>query len=301
MIGRRSIVFALAILLLGARRPEQELVVAPDGIVPATVNGVPGRLRIDPAVPALPLLSTRWANQAGLNPGPFAFALLVGPRQVDGVTAIGRIGVGEGGEIRRRRIGWTRIDYTEAADGVIGPGGLPQRVIRFQLRPSLPGERTVALPLADEGGLLGGWGHSYAVIDLGGAPLRIGFNPHHPRTLASAGAGVRLAASHDARVAGETEQVEIAFGIARPVRTLRLGRPLEIGPLSIGALGVRTSDFGNAGSIREEGGDPDEIVVTADRHRNSDRDRISIGADFLARCSSLVFDKPARQVRLTCA
>jgi hypothetical protein len=291
MIGRRSIVFALAVLLIGAREPEPELVVASDGIVAATINGVPGRLRIDPAVPALPLLSTRWANQAGLSPGPFAFALLVGPRQVDGVTAVGRIGVG-GSEVRRRRIGWTRIDYTEAADGVIGPGGLPQRVIRFQLRPSLPGERTVALPLADEGGLLGGWGHSYAVIEVGGAPLRVGFNPHHPRTLASAGAGVRLAASHDARVAGETEQVEIAFGIARPVRTLRLGRPLEIGPLSIGALGVRTSDFGNAGSIREEGGDPDEIVVTADRHRDSDRDRISIGADFLERCRASCSTSP---------
>jgi hypothetical protein len=63
---------------------------------------------------------------------------------------------------------------------------------------------------------------------------------------------------------------------------------------------VRTSDFGNAGSIREEGGDPDEIIVTGQRRRDNDRDRIAIGADLLANCSSLVFDKPARQIRLTC-
>jgi hypothetical protein len=280
---------------------EPELVVAADGIVPATVNGVPGRLRIDPAAPALPLLSTRWANEAQLRPGPFAFGLMVGPQTVDGVTAVGRIGVGDGGEVRRRRIGWTRIDYTDAADGVIGPGGVPQRVVRFQLRPALPGERTVALPLADEGGMFGGWGHSYAVIEVGGQPMRIRFNPHFPRTLATAGAGVRLAQAFDGRVSGEAEPLTIAFGIARPVRTLRLAAPFQVGPLAITELGVRTSDFGNAGAIREEGGDPDEIVVTADRRRNSDRDRISIGADLLARCSSIVFDRRARQIRLTCA
>jgi hypothetical protein len=280
---------------------EAELVVAADGIVAATVNGVPGRLRIDPAVPALPLISTRWANEAALRPGPFAFGMMVGPQTVDGVTAVGRIGVGEGGAVRRRRIGWTRIDYTDAADGVIGPGGVPQRVVRFQLRPSLPGERTVALPLVDEGGLFGGWGHSYAVIEVGGEPIRVRFNPHFPRTLATAGAGVRLAQAFDGRVSGEAESLTIAFGIARPVRTLRLATPFQVGPLGITELGLRTSDFGNAGSIREEGGDPDEIVVTADRRRDNDRDRISIGADLLVRCSSLVFDKPARQIRLTCA
>ena len=58
------------------------------------------------------------------------------------------------------------------------------------------------------------------------------------------------------------------------MRTLRLGTPLQIGPLAITELGVRTSDFGNASAIREEGGDPDEIVVTADRRRDPDRDRI---------------------------
>ena len=66
-------------------------------------------------------------------------------------------------------------------------------------------------------------------------------------------------------------------------------------------LGVRTADFGNASGIREEGGDPDEVVVTGDRGRNRNRDRLSIGADLLSRCSSITFDKRAHEVRLTCA
>jgi hypothetical protein len=300
MANRLGALALAAFILAAADDPPQELVVSGDGIVTASVNGVPGRVRIDPAVPALPMLGGAWAERAQLRPGPFAFGYMVGPERVNGRSAVAHIVVGQNAVPRRRRVGWTERPYTAAADGVVGPGGLPQQIIRFVLGPPRPGERTVALPMADEGGLFGGWGHSYAVIDLGGAPLRIRFDPHHPRTLATAGAGVRLAAANDARIGGETESAEIGFGISRPVRTLHLGRPLLVGPLAITELGVRTADFGNAASIREEGGDPDEIVVTAGNRRNNDRDRIAIGADLLARCSSLVFDRTARQIRLTC-
>lgn len=292
---------ALSSLSVAAQaRDLSEWVVSGDGVVPVSVNGVPGRVRIDPAVPSMPLFAAPFAMRAELNPGPFAFGYMVGPEQVDGRTAVARIAIGEGGEERRRRVGWTARPYFAGADGVIGPGGLPARVVRFVLRPSLPGERTATLPMIDEGGLFGGWGHMYALVEVGGAPMRVRFDPHNPRTLVTAGAGVRLAAAFDGLFSGEAETLTIAFGISRPVRTLRLGRPFAIGPLSLSMLGVRTADFGNTAAIREEGGDPDEIVVAAER-RNTARDRIALGADSLARCSSIVFDKDARQIRLTCA
>lgn len=295
--------FVLGLVSLSATataQPPRERVIGGDGIVTVTVNGAAGRLRVDPAAPALPILTESLARQAQLRAGPFAFAYLVGPERVMGRSAVGRIAVGDGARPRKRRIGWTGRPYVAGADGVIGPGGLPDRVVRFVLRPPRPGERTVALPLEDEGGLFGGWGGSYAIVQLGGEPLRVRFNPHEPRTLATAGAAVRLANAHDGQVSGDTAPTHIAFGIARPVRTMRLGTPFPVGPLSIGELGVRTADFGNASGIREEGGDPDEVVVTGDRGRNRNRDRLSVGADQLSRCSSIVFDKGAREVRLTC-
>lgn len=291
----------LALVPGGAVAQPPERVVSGDGIVTATINGVTARLRIDPAAPALPILTEALAGQAGLRAGPFAFAYLVGPEQVPGRSAVGRIAVGADARPRKRRIGWAGRPYVSGADGVIGPGGVPDDVIRFVLRPPLPGERTTSLPLEDEGGLFGGWGGSYALIDLGGQPLRIRFDPHAPRTLATAGAAVRIANAQDGVVSGEASPTHIAFGISRPVRTMRLGRPLAVGPLTLTELGVRTGDFGNTSTIREEGGDPDEVVVTGDRRRNTRWDRLALGADQLRHCSSITFDKRARQVRLTCA
>jgi hypothetical protein len=298
----RAAIGGAALLLIGAAEPARdELVVTGDGVVAASVNGAPGRMRIDPAVPSLAMLGPHWAASARLRASFFGFGYLVGPNEVAGASAVARIAVGDGADPRRRRVGWTARPYAANADGVIGPGGLPQRVIRFVLRPPLPGERTVSLPLVDEGGLFGGWGGMYARIEVGGAPMRIRFDPYHPRTLATAGAAVRLASAHDGTIGGDIQSEEIAFGIERPVRILRLGRPLAIGPLALSTLGVRTADFGSTASIREEGSDPDEILVTGRRRRDTDRDRVAVGADSLARCSSILFDKEARLVSLTCA
>src|SRR5690349_11181293 len=100
----------------GRNRPpqSQERVVSGDGIVTVTLNGAPGRIRIDPAAPALPIFTAPFAaGQAQLRAGPFAFAYLVGPQQVPGVSAVGRIAIGEGARPRKRRVGWTGRPYVE--------------------------------------------------------------------------------------------------------------------------------------------------------------------------------------------
>ncbi len=67
-------------------------------------------------------------------------------------------------------------------------------------------------------------------------------------------------------------------------------------------LSVRTADTGSTATIADADapGDPDEVVVTGKGKHDPKKDWLSIGADQLGRCSSIVFDKPARQVRLSC-
>ena len=294
---------ALAVLALcvltGAAAPARERIIDGNGIVAATIAGAPGRIRIEPSGTAMPLLTTAYAERAKLKSGMLAFSYAVGAERVHGRTGVSMIDLGTGPF--KRRIGWTANPYTSAADGVIGPGGLPEDVVRFTLRAPTAGERTVSLPMTDQGGLAGGWGELYALIDLGGQPLRIRFDPHHARTLATASAAAHIATAQVGTLQGATDKVEIAFGIERPVRTMTLARPLTVGPLQFATLGVRTADHGSTAGIAEASDsiDPDEIVVTA-KSKKPGRDRLSIGADLLARCSSIVLDKPAKQIRLTC-
>lgn len=286
-------------VLTAAPSPVKERVVTGDGIIAGTVNGTSGRIRIDPNAPSLPLLSQDFAERAGLRAGFIGLGYSVGPQQVHGRSAVGRIDLGGGAF--KRRMGWTPIVYASGIDGVVGPAGVSEPVVRFVLRPAQAGERVVALTLEKEGGLFGGWGASFASVDVGGSPVQIRFSPHQRRTLATAGAGARLAEVLGGRLEGAPSSEEIAFGIARPVRTLALARPLKVGPLSITRLGVRVADQGSVAMVPDAEApppDPDEVVVVGKGKRH--RHRIAIGADLLSACSSIVFDKPAKQIRLAC-
>jgi hypothetical protein len=299
---KTALTFVAFGLLGGAASPPQERVVTGDGIVPITVDGMPGRLRIDPGAPGVPLVSEAFATRAGLKGGMFGMSYAVGPISATHRTAVAKLDAGQG--VFKRRVGWGKLDYAPVADGTIGPADLPEPVIRFVLRAAIAGERTVALPMIDGGGMFGGFAGLYAQIMVGGQPMRVRFDPYHARTLANAGAALRLAAAQDGRLSGDSVPTEIVFGIRRPVRTMNFARPLPLGPLSIATLGVRTNDGGNATGIAEGTpgkADPEEVVVVAKgKKRDPNHGRLSLGADQLGRCSSIVFDKPAKQIRLTC-
>ncbi|RDE04840.1 hypothetical protein [Sphingomonas aracearum] len=289
----------LLLLLLAAAPPATERTVSGDGVVAARIGAATLRLRIDPAATAMPLIHAEAAARAGLKPGMFGIGYRVGPERVTGRTAVARIELGDGTALRRR-IGWTQPHYAPDVDGVIGPGGLDEPVVRFVLGPGRPGERTVALPMMDQGGMAAGWGERFARLDVGGQPMRVRFDPHGAHTLATAGAAARLAQSNGGTLSGKAEPVPIVFGISRPARPLDLAKPLEVGPLSIAHLLARTADFGSTAGIPDKEADPDEVVVVAKGKHDPSRDRLSLGADVLGRCSALVFDKPAGVVRLTC-
>lgn len=301
----------IALALIAAATPPTERVIDGDAMLDVTIDGLPTRLRVDPAAPGMPLIDLALAERAGLKlTGKWGIGIgyAVGNTSVMTRTQVVRLDLGRGPD--KTRVGWARHPFTSAAPASVGPGGLPEPIVRFQLRTASPGETTVTLRAVSGSalfGLFGNFGATFAEIEVGGEPMRVRLDPHHPRTLATAGAAVRLAQLHDGVVSGEPVSTEIFFGVERPVRTLTLRKPLAIGVLAIPVLGVRTGDYGNAASIVDADApvnvpDPDEVVVTAKgKKRDPRRDTISLGADYLARCSSIVFDKPAKQIRLTCS
>ena len=291
---------ALSLLIVGAAPAPAEYVVQGDGVVAATVEGKPVRLRIDPGAPALPILTERAALAAGLKPGMFGIGFTIGPVRLRGSTAVADFAVD--GLPFKRRTAWFERPYGPDIDGVIGPGSLPVDTVRFVIHAPRPGERMVDLPLVDAGGLIGNWGGLFAEIQVGGEPMKVRFDLHHRDTRANAPAGVRIAEALGGALTGPVEQGEVAFGVDRPIRRMTLARPLVVGPLSLDDLRVRVSDYGSVGTVRDADAtpDPDEIVVTAKGKKDRERARLSIGLDRLERCSSLVFDQKAKVVRLSC-
>lgn len=284
-------------LLASAPKLPPVYVVRGDGVVSGALNGVPARIRIDPAAASAPILTTELAQRARLKAGLFGFEYMIGPVRLNGRSAVTRIDFGLGPV--RRRVGWTPAPYRAGADAVIGPGLIPVPVVRFELHAPRPGERISVLPLVGQGGLEQAWGERFALVDVGGSPLRVQFDPGRRRTVATASAGARIAGALGGQLAGSATPTEIAFGVSRPVRSLRLSRPLLIGAISLSEMGVRTHDFGSVRSVPEAGADPDEIVVVAKGKKNPG-EQIKLGADVLDKCSSITFDKAARQIRLSC-
>ena len=283
-----------------------ERVVSGDAMVAVTINGKPLRLRIEPSVPGLVLVAPALKDELGLKASGFfgiGVRYRIGQETTYGGTRVVQFNWA-GEKPGKRRVGWTSRAYQPPADGTVGPAGLPEQVIRFALHPARAGEQTVTLPTQGGTGLFGGWFDIKGMARISGVPMYVRFDPHHPRSLANASAAIALAAAHAGTMTQETGRQEIMFGIERPYRVMKLGRPLTLGGLSLASLGVRVTDGDIAGRIAKEGAapdaaDPNEVVVTASKGKPP-TNLLILGTDALAACSSLVFDKPARVVRLTC-
>lgn len=268
-----------------------DYVVRGDGVVSAVIGGQPARLRISPWAPAAPTLNPDFAQRIGLHGGLFGFAVKVGPVKVAGQSSVTRLEVSKASF--RRRVVWFDRPWSTGADAAVGPGGLPVDIVRFELRAPQPGERTIAVPLDQ-----GPFRPSYGRVAMGKRSLIVLFDPQHRQTLATAGAGAALAEGLGGQFYGGADRAEVAFGIQRPVRAMRLARPLSVGPLTIEQLFVRTGDNGSVAGIPDADADPEEIVVTA--RGGNRRDVLIIGRDQLDQCSSIVFDKKAKAIRLSC-
>ncbi|MBO9714078.1 hypothetical protein [Sphingomonas sp.] len=281
-------------LVLAAADVPDPLAFGPDPVT-ARVQGAEMRLHVLPGAPSMPVINPDAAERAGLKAGPFATRALIGPVRVAGRSAVVRIDLGQG-EFKRRAT-WFEGRMTSDADGTIGPGGIPAPVVRFALRPAAPGERSLSFALAD-------WGYLGMGVEVpaGEDTIRLRFSTTRAQSLATASAAAAIAAVADGRFDGEPRRMPVNLGVERPVRHLALGRAFAAGPVSLTGMMVRTSDFGSTASIGVQGEepDPDEIVVTGEKQKGKRRMVVEVGADALAGCSSITFDKPAKRVVFSC-
>ena len=300
-----SILPVAAALLLQAAPPGDHVLDVPaDGMFEGTLApaagapGVPVRIHVSPAMPYRPFLTDRAAEAARLVPVPVPHVIRVGPVRLDGTPGTAFIAMAGTGFLRG--VTWFDAPMAEGADLAMGPQALPWEQVRFRLRPARPGERRLRFPVVRENLIA-----TVVRFRIGRQEVRLGFAPERPTSVATAAAGALLAETHGGQLGETRARIRLATGIERPVRPLRLARPLSVQGLTLTGLLVRTRDFGGGTSLPGLETDdaetsPDEVVVTARADASPAVYYIMLGADALAPCSSITFDNLHRRVELSC-
>lgn len=186
------------------------------------------------------------------------------------------------------------------ADGAVSPALLPHLLVQLELRPATAADRTVTLPATTRGLLFADT--IQADWPLPGGRLEIEFHPHRPTSVASVAAAALLADTGGGRITGPVHRVPIAFGVARPVRTLVLDRPLAIAGAPLARLDVRVFDWTGAARLPPDAdaGEPAEAVVTGSRGRQMGWPILKLGRDALAGCASISWQPQGKRISLTC-
>lgn len=265
--------------------------------VEMTVNGQPVRFRMSPDAISVPTLNTDAARKIGLKPSMIGYVYVIGPVKIGFRTDNVRYGAGDA--TFRSRTAFSDRRVVDGADGVAGPATFPFRRTIFTLRDPQAGDRAITLPLDKEMGR----SQTGVKIEVDGHPVYAAFSFDRAESLVTATGGRWIADAKGGRFDGDARQAPILYGVSRPIRSLRLERPLMLGELQIRNLAVRVSDVGNAqgittGPVLEQ--DPNEIVVTADSKRKIPNQRLYVGMNTIGHCASLTYDFEASTVTLMC-
>jgi hypothetical protein len=275
-----------------AKDNDRVLELTGDYTIDVTVNDQSFKLLVDPDIGGSRVLNADTAAKLGLKGSMIGGRHMVGPVKL---TANSNVLNYDFGDVKDKQRTFWLADRaaTDHAAGTIAPAALPYPVVRFQLREAVDGEKLYTLPMADDG--------KNATLMVGGNTVAVGFNLLRNETLVTASTGVLIADSYQGAFAGEGVSTMIRYGIKRPTRPLKLEKAIEIGGLPLDQMLVRVSDFGDASQIADSADmDQDEIVVTA-TSKKKPRYLMTLGRDFLARCSVLTFDAKAKQVQMRCA
>jgi hypothetical protein len=290
-----------------------ELMLSGDNIINAQIEGQPVRLQVRSETYGLVTLNAEAGKRLGLNFDKVGMRLgyRIGPQMVDAPTKVLRINLGAKDE--KNRIAWTiQHQATTVADGIISPDSLPYKRVTFNLRDTVNGTlKEHVMPLDNFGFFgLGGIG---TTVKTGKAKVHAKFSLTKTDNLIDASTANWLANWRGGAFVEAPKEIEIAFGVKRPVRKLQISEPIIVGPFAVNTMLARISDYGDATAIKSEitdqaeadtakGLDTDEIVVTGKKQKDENNTiNVALGSDFLQRCTKLTYDFDKREIRMMCA
>lgn len=289
-----------------------QAVAAQDGVLNVDLNEPIG-VEIDGAMLEIEL-RTGSVDRLTLNPETVA-RLEIKPAGLMGKSRgkIGRVNVLTGrnrpmtftieGTPQKARVFWFEGATAGVSDGSIGPWAIPRD--RVAIRLGGASATPYSFPLF---GSINSAGLTLVTHDGGRMGVYFAVEREGPYPIASAAAGAAIARAYDGVATDEVWEEPIMWGIERPVRLVRLGRPLVIGPFSFDAIAVRVRDrldgLGAGDKLPEPPSpddDPSEIVVTApDKKGPQPIFSFEIGRTALEQCSMLEYVKSAKEIRLSC-
>lgn len=283
-----------------------ELVVAPETLVDATLEGKPVKLAILSGGPDRFIVNAATAERIGLKPALFvgrANLNVAGRREFEGKNRPAAFVIG--GTAHKGRVLWFPQAPPVRGDGSIGPWGLAQPRVTFTF-----GDAGAAGEQARSDFPLFGNISNYSLTVYREATFgtSVEFDLDSPSLypIASAAAGGAIAQVYGGALSGPSWDVELLFGVKRPVRLLTLDRPFRIGPLSFTKIAVRVRDRIDAGGLgaaitdADTVEDPAEIIVSAKVKGPPPIFTFRIPRAGLAACTRMSFDKTARRIELWC-
>lgn len=286
------------------QRSSDELVLPPDHIIEVMVDGIPLRM----------LVSAEASGPAQINPqvvlarkwrARFQVTWDYGEDDDDIVDSVGVQRMVYFGDRKRfMPIIWSLGEASPIADGVIGVHQLPYNRVVFPLGPPT-GEQTIqTFPLIR---IYGAGLYTLGTqFDLEGRKMKAWFALEREENVLTAPTANFIATRFDGGfVPGSEGFVTLDFSVQRRARTMRLARPIMLGDIPLDTFAVRYEDYGRARHVGEIAPDdprfnPEEIVV-AERKQRGQIDLLSrLGRAAVAHCSSMTYDKTAREIRLSC-
>jgi hypothetical protein len=301
-------IIALSVLLAAvparAAEPRELVLERADTIIEVTLNGAPVRLEVTAEAFGAAVINPDLAERLALVPDRRS-GWRFGPVSVEGRGAEAIIGFGH--EAREVTVVWADSPVSTRADGMIGIHHLPYDRVTFALRASQPGEVVERLELKRVGRLFGNT-RIGAPVKVGKRELLAIFVPEFtPHNLVTAPTATFLATHLDGGFTKEpASTVNMRFGVIRPVRTMLLAQPLEIGSLAVTRFAVRYEDYGSTAPVGEVAeNDPrfekGSILVSGRKGQGRPDLLTRIGAEQLSACSRLTYDLAASVIELACA